>query len=354
MSEIPRSVSLVRNIFLDTSVFRTASYNLQAKRFQSLLQLARDRKVFVKITDVTLHEVFSQIRSLLAAAQQEHNQFKKKAYILRSVSDPLANKLVEDLNFVGYEADLVNQINVFLLEAKVETIFIDEVVPSKIFDQYFLQKPPFSEKALKKSEFPDAFVIESLQLWCKNNQEKIYVVSGDNDFADACKNIRSLIHVPTLDQVIDVVITADKTVSEVKELIKRQSSIVTTAIEHAMYETQLYIRGESASITLDRIDTLTVLRESILEVESQFAAIQYQLEAIFTAEVLYPTNESDKQFRDIGELFQMGYGIGNITFFAKFFAEVWVQFPEIDPYHLSVEKIIINDGGGINVRYVDD
>lgn len=46
-------------------------------------------------------------------------------------------------------------------------------------DAYFLKKPPFSQK--KKSEFPDAFVLKSLEQWCKTNKKCCIILSNDND-----------------------------------------------------------------------------------------------------------------------------------------------------------------------------
>lgn len=356
MASLFSSDSVIRNVYLDTSVFRKASFNFHSKRFQSLLHLSREEKIFLKITDVNIHEIHSQIRLLLGAAQQEHNQFRKKAYILRSVSIPEIRDLVCSFEFEKYEADLVSQVTDFLLQAKVETIFIDEVVPSLIFDQYFLQEPPFSKKSKKKAEFPDAFVIESLKFWCNKYKQSLYVVSSDNDFAEACKTVPSLIHVKTIEEVIDIIITAEKVEleSKVRLLIQNQIMSITQEVKNAMKNAQIGLIGEPVELELTEIENLIIERESLLEIGSQFAVIQYQFEAIFRANQHYPDVISNLKYLDVDADLQTQVQVeDDLSWLAKFSAEVWVQFSEIDPYQIYVEKVILNDAGIISAEYFD-
>ena len=55
---------------------------------------------------------------------------------------------------------------------------------SEVFGKYFAQEKPFGPKG-KKDEFPDAFVLVSLEKYAKeNNLEKIIVISTDNDMKE--------------------------------------------------------------------------------------------------------------------------------------------------------------------------
>jgi hypothetical protein len=49
----------------------------------------------------------------------------------------------------------------------------------KLFHDYFERVPPFSDG--KKSEFPDAAVVDALKNFASQKGKKIYVVSGDPD-----------------------------------------------------------------------------------------------------------------------------------------------------------------------------
>jgi len=72
----------------------------------------------------------------------------------------------------------------------------------EVFERYFKQTPPFGGGG-KKHEFPDAFVILAVEQWCKQNQESMYVVSGDQDFAEACAELNALHHFGKLDEFLD-------------------------------------------------------------------------------------------------------------------------------------------------------
>lgn len=55
---------------------------------------------------------------------------------------------------------------------------------SKVFGKYFAQEKPFGPKG-KKDEFPDAFVLVSLEKYAKENKlKKIIVISTDNDMKE--------------------------------------------------------------------------------------------------------------------------------------------------------------------------
>lgn len=55
----------------------------------------------------------------------------------------------------------------------------DDLDLVSIIDDYFNKKAPFSEK--KKSEFPDAIVLKSLEQWCSENNTTCIVLSKDTD-----------------------------------------------------------------------------------------------------------------------------------------------------------------------------
>lgn len=69
-----------------------------------------------------------------------------------------------------------------------------------VVDWYFRKKPPFSEK--KPKEFPDAFILTTLELYHKEYKTNIAVVSGDGDFKKACVARRFIKHFSSLDEYV--------------------------------------------------------------------------------------------------------------------------------------------------------
>lgn len=74
-----------------------------------------------------------------------------------------------------------------------------EIIPASghvelddVIKKYFNSEPPFSESGKKKSEFPDAIALMSLETWAKENHIKLLAVSDDKDwetFGRKSKNI---------------------------------------------------------------------------------------------------------------------------------------------------------------------
>ena len=78
-------------------------------------------------------------------------------------------------------------------EAKAEILLAMKVDAATVFQKYFQKKPPFGP-GKKKEEFPDAFVLTSIEDWCSWKNQKIYVVSTDGDMQSGCGDNGHLLH----------------------------------------------------------------------------------------------------------------------------------------------------------------
>jgi len=70
-----------------------------------------------------------------------------------------------------------------------------------VVDWYFDVLPPFSEK--KPKEFPDAFIISSLEQYHKQHYANIAVIGYDGDFKQACESRRYIWYFSDLDKYIE-------------------------------------------------------------------------------------------------------------------------------------------------------
>ena len=52
----------------------------------------------------------------------------------------------------------------------------------EVIRRYFATEPPFSTKERKKSEFPDALALLSLERWATQNKSLVLLVSADGDW----------------------------------------------------------------------------------------------------------------------------------------------------------------------------
>src|SRR5262249_33691704 len=84
------------------------------------------------------------------------------------------------------------RLNAFFDAIGARIIPFETVTVSKLLDLYFAPAPPFSASGKKKSEFPDAIALLSLETWARTKGKRILAVSADKDwitFAEQCDHI---------------------------------------------------------------------------------------------------------------------------------------------------------------------
>lgn len=96
------------------------------------------------------------------------------------------NELEKQLNISTKTSDFYKYLNNSVQLAHSD---IDVEV---ILDSYFKAIPPFKNAKDKKTEFPDAIALETLELWAKNNRHKILIISTDFDWIEYCNKSQNL------------------------------------------------------------------------------------------------------------------------------------------------------------------
>ena len=79
----------------------------------------------------------------------------------------------------------------------------------KVLEDYFASKAPFEASGVKKSEFPDAFALVTLEEWARKNGTKVLVVSKDQGCLRACEASELLWGYPSLTEALGTLRKAD-------------------------------------------------------------------------------------------------------------------------------------------------
>jgi PIN domain len=167
-----------RNLCIDTSEYVAIRFAFSEGQIRRLTELAKAGKANVFITPVIKLEVESNIGEAAQEMMNAVQQMKKKAAMLREVTLPMVKQF-----FAEYERDTViahlhAQFASFLQQAQVANVALAGEDAEKAFELYFGRLAPFGQ-GKKKSEFPDAFIIASLDRWCREHNDKMYVITGD-------------------------------------------------------------------------------------------------------------------------------------------------------------------------------
>ncbi|MBE9208298.1 DUF4935 domain-containing protein [Nostoc sp. LEGE 06077] len=196
--ELDELKSLVRQgkfgaITIDTSVFDAQGLRLESGLLKQLEQF-RDSSTKVIISEIVKEEVLSHLTEKTKNAQRELEKYLKQAKDYWQ----LENREIENIKklvFDGRDAQEItlDRFSKFIDATSLEIIEAQNyLIVSDLIQKYFQAKPPFSESGKKKSEFPDAIALMSLEAWAKENQTKIIVVTSDNDWANFCKDSERL------------------------------------------------------------------------------------------------------------------------------------------------------------------
>ncbi len=209
-------------VFIDTQAFRRARFGVADPAFEKLSDLCEHGEVTLLTTAITRREIEAQIEE---TAQEMRSTLTKAAAIALSLGEPEififgvpANKITEIQIITGVKG-LVNK---FFNRCLVEELELPNTALSDVLDLYFQKQPPFGA-GKKKAEFPDAFVLQALKAKAGSNGKSIYVITEDNDFESACKEIQHLEHLPTISHYLDRYNSHAEVIKQVRATLRRNS-----------------------------------------------------------------------------------------------------------------------------------
>lgn len=252
-------------ITLDTSIFIRAGLQLESGLLKQLHQFQQGSTRLI-LSEVVKEEL---ILHLIEGAEKAVKGFEnslKEVKKYRWIEEATLTN-VKELVFGGIEAQEITfkRFESFAELTHLEIIKAQEYVDiGDLIQKYFKAKPPFST-GKKKSEFPDAIALMSLEAWANKNQTKIIVVSVDNDWRDFCKNYEILVHLDDLGRALGLFQLQDaddicKYLSE--RFYKGELNNVIEAIDNALADwtgtDNLHLASEASSYFTHELELIEV------------------------------------------------------------------------------------------------
>lgn len=276
-----------RNIFLDASIFIGQNYNYESAEFRSLCRLAKSGSANVFVTDITIREVKSHITEDVSKAIKAHAKFQKDARIFRNLNGGPFEEFFNELDEELIVNTLTDQLDKFLKEINATILPTSDVSVTDIFDKYFQKKPPFGE-GKKKAEFPDAFTVQAIEDWCNKNDEKVYIVSTDNDLKKVCETNSKLIFVSKIAEFISLIEFHDEVLApSVKSLIERNLDMIKDVISEKFCEQGFWIDDQEGDVNEVRVNDIDIDEILLLEVDKNTAVVQLIVRTSFSADLTY-------------------------------------------------------------------
>lgn len=168
------------NVFIDTSIFISECF-VKGKSISTLFEAAWDEKIHLLLPDITECEIRRHLkeevenRSGIGIPKELKKSYMYAASELRPLIDQLLAVDLEKL-IPMVEQEFDRQFS----RTNVERLVVQKDFDiTGIIEKYKTYQPPFSAK--KNKEFPDAIVLQQLELWCKEHNDKCIILSNDSD-----------------------------------------------------------------------------------------------------------------------------------------------------------------------------
>jgi len=170
-------------ISLDTSIFDQKGLKLESGILKTLEQFYGMPSHLV-FSEIIIREVHAHLRKKANDARSQVIKAIRESAISLSITEENIGIATETL--VPKEDDnevAEKRIKLFLEKTGAEIIPASgRVELDEIIKKYFKSEPPFAESGNKKSEFPDAIALMSLESWAKDKNTKILAVAKDGDW----------------------------------------------------------------------------------------------------------------------------------------------------------------------------
>lgn len=273
------------HVFIDTTVFDQSAHNYNSTAFQRLAELVEEKSITIHMTTITVREVESHIKRDVKTAQDNIRAAFSKHKLLKNVEHPSVSAVSIGVDVEEVTEALLARFRGWVSELSVNIIPIEGLSVEQVFDRYFEQAPPFSEK--KKGEFPDAFTVAALERWCKENSARMYVVSGDGDMHSACQSSQSLHPCLSLAEFLELQTRGQKFAEYANGLFEAHKHLIARFIQKkSLLPLYIYFPyWEHDGLIQYGAETLTFPEKYLIEVEEGKAVFEALVKVVVRADL---------------------------------------------------------------------
>ncbi len=350
MTSNSRQILESRNVFIDTSEFERLSFAFNSGLLKILLE---HKQINFVLAEVVVSEVRRHLREAAVESERSHRSFYDKARVLRNLGGNAFSALFERFDDAAVVAVFESALDDFLRDASVTIVAIATVDLHDVFLRYCSSKPPF-ETGRKKSEFPDAFALDSVRRWAVNNATTLYVISRDHGMREYCAEFAELSYVESVEQFLDMAVRQDEDAAErIKAIIESDREVFEERLNEDFPYMGFYIddrEGDVEGVSVTRTDVNDFL---IVELKDGIATVELYVGVSFTAEVSYDDVEHgiwDSETKCL--LTQREKGEWEREFNGT--VRVRIRIDPRNPKSFSIEEFEINNGEDVRVVYDDE
>lgn len=334
--ELNHFVMETKNIFIDTSTFRNKAFDLNNSTLKKLKELGGKGEITLLTTSITAKECEKHLIEVITECESKVS--KLNVHLLVVGKDKIDVEEVKALNLEAWKR--------YLKESKVAEIPIYNGAVAEIFNRYFEAKPPFGI-GNKKNEFPDAFVLETLKNWCKENKKKIYAISSDKPFSQY--NEAEIIPLESIEAFLDLYLKNKKELEELYDLAQESFEALEDQIKERFsrefeninfYTSDLWM----AEISDIKVNDVVLHKPYFTEVNEDFCHVEFDIDIGFSGSVAYDDENLIYRDSDTGELISLERIYDSFSDTITLTASVEIEFDRnLNPTFSSVMSAFLTD-----------
>ena len=317
-----------RKVFIDTQYFVRSGLHFEGAAFKSFKKYCQENELIHISTSVVIHEVDSKINASVKDGLAAIQTFRRKARLLSSIGDEQIQGLFVEIPEEEIYRKSSDVFRDFLEGCSTTIIEADHINGEELLSLYFGNKPPFGE-GKKKTEFPDAISLLSLKTHLIND-EKIYVISDDNDLKSFCTIDPHFISIDTLDKLLDIYTTHTSFLHEqVKQYFVVHEETIKQKITKYLEKCDVWNASTWEDAEVDDGLTVTHLGEiepSILFINDEGSQITFDIEIEFEVSVTGPDFNNGVYDREDGIMYTFDLTTRVSTFTETYTVEMLLNY----------------------------
>ena len=295
------------NVFLDTSIFVSNNF-FDGHNIKELIKKAHENEIKLFTSEIVLLEVKSQIKRKIAEARSflKKKIDDKSLWILRNTNYLNDLQSLKKINADEESLILCGKIDALVSGIPIYIIPYKEIDLTPIIDDYFNENPPF-KNGEKKYEFPDAFILASINLWCSKNKKEMILVSHDKDWERFnSKYFKIYNEVGTLlKYIIDISEQKkekQKQIEYIDYLFKNSEEKILESIKEYLEDIMgTFDGGDEVEIDSCNIDKLEIIDYDFIDITNREANLLLSVTFDITANAIHTDYENspwDDEFKE--------------------------------------------------------
>jgi len=338
-------------LFIDTGVFIADNFHVYSIKYKSVLSYVNRGELQVLSTDITEREIEANIEEEVAKARAALAASTSKARILKNLSPRFGlSALFADLDAKKLSKEVSKKVAGFFRAAKSVRLKATKQEPSVVFEKYFAREPPFGQ-GKKKAEFPDAFVLETLEEWSKKTGNVVHVLSTDPDMKSYCERSDRLLYVPTVEAFVDSVISRDESISSaVRRTLSGHTETIRDIIVNQEVMSDVILMDEDGEGTTSEVHNVAVGSISLVHLTKTKATVEFQVTIDLEIQTVYDDYDTASYDSEEDKYLVWDKKYKTIHRTVKAPVEMSFEFSATDESIFTLHQVEINNGEPHKIR----